>query len=111
MSEQIIVGRGGGATHVAKVTGHLSALSNNLSDILVVAAGGGGSAVRIVDNVETDKAKGGAGGGYIGGNPFVNDVEVTGMGGTQSSGYAFGQGQPKSNGAGGGGSGLYGGKT
>lgn len=33
---------GGGATHVAKVTGQLSSLSSNLSDILMVSGGGGG---------------------------------------------------------------------
>ena len=110
-TEQIITAAGGGATHVAKVTGHLSTLSNNLSDILVVAAGGGGSAVRIVNNVETDKAKGGHGGGYVGGNPFLNDVEVPNKGGTQSSGYDFGQGQEKDSSTGGGGAGLYGGKN
>ena len=108
-SEQILVGKGGGATHVAKVTGHLSALSNNLSDILVVAAGGGGSAVRIVNNVETDKAKGGHGGGYVGGNPFLNNTEIPNMGGNQSTGFDFGLGQDMSDTAAGGGGGLYGG--
>lgn len=108
-TESFIVGKGGGATHVAKVTGHLSALSNNLSDILVVAAGGGGSAVRIVNNVETDKAKGGHGGGYVGGNPFLNNTEIPNMGGNQSTGFGFGLGQDMSDTAAGGGGGLYGG--
>ena len=33
---------GGGATHIAKVTGQLKDLSSNLSDILMVSGGGGG---------------------------------------------------------------------
>lgn len=33
---------GGGATRVAKVTGQLSSLSSNLSDILIISGGGGG---------------------------------------------------------------------
>ena len=37
-----IVSNGGGATHIAKVTGQLKTLSNNLSDILMVSGGGGG---------------------------------------------------------------------
>ena len=36
---------GGGATHIAKVTGQLSSLSNNLSDILMVSGGGGGGLI------------------------------------------------------------------
>ena len=36
------ISNGGGATHVAKVTGQLSSLSSNLSDILIVSGGGGG---------------------------------------------------------------------
>ena len=37
-----ITSNGGGATHIAKVTGQLKDLSSNLSDILMVSGGGGG---------------------------------------------------------------------
>ena len=85
---------GGGATHIAKVTGHLSALSSNLSDILIVAGGGGGG--MIVDSVAYD----GADAGGISGNG-TNSAN-------QTTGYAFGQGESGS-GVSGGGGGLYGG--
>lgn len=109
MSEEYITGGGGGATTVARVTGNLSTLSSQLAQVLVVAAGGGGSAIKKVDNLVTDIAKGGSGGGFIGGDAEVNALRVLGTGATQAVGYGFGQGQPKSNLASGGGSGLYGG--
>ena len=109
MSEEYILGGGGGATTVARVTGNLSTLSSQLAQVLVVAAGGGGSAIKKVDNLVTDIAKGGSGGGFIGGDAEVNGLRILGTGATQAVGYAFGQGQPKSNLASGGGSGLYGG--
>lgn len=84
------IGTGGGATHIAKVTGLLSALSGNLSDILIVAGGGGGGLVS--DGAGTTGANGGGISGS--GNNSAN----------QSTGYAFGQGE-----ASGGGGGLYGG--
>lgn len=108
---------GGGATHIATATGTLSSLSSNKSSVLIVAGGGGGSAFR---------AKPGAGGGTSGGNSTSNTVGgvVCGgksTGGTQTSGYAFGQGQAGSNGvakgsasmegSGGAGGGYWGGKT
>lgn len=37
-----VTSNGGGATHIAKVTGQLKDLSSNLSDILMVSGGGGG---------------------------------------------------------------------
>ena len=85
---------GGGATHIAKVTGHLSTLSNNLSDILIVAGGGGGG--MIIDSVAYDGAD--AGGISGSGTNSAN----------QTTGYAFGQGESGS-GVSGGGGGLYGG--
>lgn len=109
MSEEILKGKGGGATHVARVSGSLASLSSNMSAILVVAAGGGGSAVRKVNGVEVDQAKGGSGGGYIGGSPYYNGTAVPGKAGTQSTGYAFGQGKEVRDLCGGGGGGLYGG--
>ena len=85
---------GGGATHIAKVTGQLSSLSNNLSDILIVSGGGGGG-MLIDDTIYAGKDAGG-----IAGNG-TNSAD-------QTSGYAFGQGESSSNVSGGGG-GLYGG--
>ena len=86
---------GGGATHIAKVTGQLKDLSSNLSDILMVSGGGGGGLL----SGETEIAGADAGG-------------ISGSGtnsGNQSSGYAFGQGESGTNVSGGGG-GYYGGE-
>ena len=87
-------GSGGGATHIAKVSGLLSTLSSKTSNILIVAGGGGGYC---------HDTTGGSGGGISGGgsNP-----------GTQTSGNAFGVGAGVSSGCcmrGGGGGGYYGG--
>lgn len=84
-----IIGTGGGATHIAKVTGVLSALSSNLSDILLVAGGGGGGLIR-----EGTAYVGSDAGGISGNGDNSAD---------QSTGYAFGQGDE------GCGGGLYGG--
>lgn len=87
-------GNGGGATHIAKVTGQLNELSGHLSDILIVSGGGGGA-------ICTDSYRriGNAGGGKAGGGDNSGD---------QSSGYSFGQGESSINQSAGGG-GLYGG--
>lgn len=90
------VGVGGGASHVSKTTGLLSSLSQNISDILIVAGGGGGGGLTGTTP--------GNGGGYIGGSPKLGNTSITGRSGTQSTGFAFGQGE-----AGGGGGGFYGG--
>lgn len=87
---------GGGASHVAKTTGLLANLSENVSDILIVAGGGGG--------VGIENATPGNGGGYVGGSPTYNNVPISGKSGTQSTGYAFGKGEGN-----GGGGGFYGG--
>lgn len=99
-------GAGGGATHIALRTGTLAQIgASNLSQILIVAGGGGGARCDYAQN-------GGAGGGTSGGSVGSR------AGGTQTSGYAFGQGgaganpdrhQNVYNGRGGGGGGLYGG--
>ena len=89
-----ITSNGGGATHIAKVTGQLSSLSNNLSDILMVSGGGGGGLIV----GETDYS-GKEAGGISGSGDNSAD---------QSTGYAFGQGE-SADGVSGGGSGLYGG--
>ena len=87
-------GNGGGATHIAKVTGQLSSLSNNLSDILMVSGGGGGGLL----SGDTDYSGKEAGGISGSGDNSAN----------QTTGYAFGQGESGTN-VSGGGSGLYGG--
>lgn len=119
-------GNGGGATHIAKVTGLLNTLENNLSDILIVAGGGGGAGYYAA----YDSGNGGSGGGYIGGHGLFNGSTTgdsnshTGSGGTQSTGGetdnystqstgSFGQGANRGDsslwGGSGGGGGLYGG--
>lgn len=90
----ITTSNGGGATHIAKVTGQLKDLSGNLSDILLVSGGGGGGLIV------GENAYNGADAGGISGNGS-NSAD-------QSTGYAFGQGESGTNKSGGGG-GLYGG--
>lgn len=120
-------GNGGGATHIALVTGLLNTLSNNLSDILIVAGGGGGAGFYGAG----DEGDGGSGGGYIGGHGLFNGSTTgdsnsfTGSGGSQSVGGetvdypytqpsgSFGQGADRYDGdywgGSGGGGGFYGG--
>lgn len=90
----IAVSNGGGATHIAKVTGQLKNLSSSLSDILIVSGGGGGG--LLIGETEYP----GADAGGISGN---GDNSAN-----QTTGYAFGQGESGTN-VSGGGSGLYGG--
>jgi hypothetical protein len=122
-------GSGGGATHIALASGTLKSLSSNKSAVLIVAGGGGGA-----DNgggsskIGTgDDGSGGSGGGEIGGAASIDGVVCNnslhaatsgvsasgcGMGGTQTTGYAFGQGESISGyttDTGGGGGGWYGG--
>lgn len=91
---QSYTSNGGGATHIAKVTGQLKDLSSNLSDILMVSGGGGGG--MLVG--ETEYAGADAGGISGSGDNSAD----------QSTGYAFGRGESGTN-VSGGGSGLYGG--
>jgi len=84
-------GSGGGATHIAMQTGLLSSLSNNIDSILIVAGGGGGASA----NAAIMPVSGGAGGGFKGtsGETYVEGSFIcTGTGGTQTTGYLFGQG-------------------
>lgn len=94
-------GAGGGATHIALVTGTLVDIGKELFDEkgLIVAGGGGGKSWNY---------GGGTGGGVSGGNG------TNGRGGTASSYYAFGKGQNASgtgdsDGVAGAGAGYYGG--
>ena len=119
---------GGGATHVAKVSGVLSTLSGNVSDILIVAGGGGGNAGSNRSSWDIYKVDGGAGGGSSGIDGPDSDnnsgYRPGGTGGTQSAGgttqsasvaSSFGLGASSSNSTGdgiqggGGGGGYYGG--
>ena len=105
---------GGGATHIAITSnrGVLKNYVNNKSEIIIVAGGGGG--YGHVSSV-------GAGGGTTGGSATSVRSVYTIAGATQTSGYAFGQGQDGmtktqagdagAEGNGGGGGGYYGGPT
>ncbi len=96
-------GAGGGATHIATVSGLLSSLSDSRDSILIVSGGGGGSSYQ---------NNGGDGGGFEG---TINmNVIVSGTkAGTQTTGYQFGKGgvgvNTTSTPGGGGGGGWYGG--
>ena len=69
------VGSGGGATHIATVSGLLSTLENNKNSILMVSGGGGG-------NYGTHA--GGHAGGIVGNSGLGENAYATG--GTQNSG-------------------------
>lgn len=79
---------GGGATHIATVSGTLSSLVENIDDILIVSGGGGGANYRSENYGE---GNGGHGGGFVGGNGdstnHTNDYGYGyGYGGTQTEG-------------------------
>ena len=96
-------GGGGGATHIAKVNGLLSTLSDNVNNILIVSGGGGGVAWTYVPGM----------GGGMSGTQGYKSSSVKVNPGTQTSGAAFGQGGDGVNNTGtpggGGGGGFYGG--
>ena len=116
-------GTGGGATHIAKVSGLLSTLSSQTGNILIVAGGGGGTGVYNANEI------GGSGGGIIGvtGGHNSSSWAGGGGGGTQTGGGSLGSGNVQgtvgtfgsggkggyesefTQGAGGGGGGYYGG--
>ena len=102
-------GGGGGATHIAKTSGILSTLKDNKDDILIVS-GGGGPSGYFSASYGLYYGYGGSGGG-LSGNGGTSEGAINenkgGLGGTQTTGYAFGQGQTNGNFAGGGG--FYGG--
>ena len=81
---------GGGATHIAKASGLLKSLNNNINSILLVAGGGGGGFFH--NNLSVHAwGEGGSGGGYIGGTGKTYGSGYTvGTGGTQTaSGTGF----------------------
>ena len=108
-------GSGGGATHIATISGVLSSLENNKDNILIVSgAGGGGNYCN-----DWNFASGGMGGGFNGGAAIdlgAPDFSANGgldtKGGTQDSGWKFGlgRGSDGSNMVGAGG-GYYGGNS
>ena len=92
---------GGGATHIATTTGLLSSLEGKTDTVLMVSGAGAGGAW---------KDAGGSGGGLYGVNGTYKTL--TSKGGSQTTGYAFGQGGTGSAnqaGGGGGGAGYFGG--
>lgn len=122
-------GSGGGATHIAQVSGLLKDLSASKDKVLIVAGGGGGADNGSSSAAGTaDDGSGGCGGGTEGGNAYIDGVLVTGtdyhnatnvntsgcgLAGTQTKGYAFGQGENVTvlTDTGGAGGGWYGGYT
>ena len=105
---------GGGATHIASISGLLSSLENNKNDIFIVSGGGGGGRNQANHSEAARWGFGGSGGGIIGGGPksslesTTSYTVVSSLAGTQTSGYAFGQGESASVQSAGGG-GYYGG--
>ena len=107
---------GGGATHIAKENnrGVLANYNSHREEILIVAGGGGGSGSWHQANYHNVLGHGGG----LSGNNVTDFNGAVIQGGTQNTGYAFGQGQNGRNatdastggeGAGGGGGGWYGG--
>ena len=106
-----IGGTGGGATHISLRSGLLQTLSDYLNELLIVSAGGGGGSQEIG---YIGYCYGGSGGGITGTVGSLNPNRGDGGPGlasapTQSSGYAFGAGQPGVGWQGAGGGGYYGG--
>ena len=120
-------GSGGGATHIAKTSGVLSSLQNELDKILIVAGGGAGNSYQSLYG-EDYSGIAGVGGGFIGGDGTTTQKSfISGKGGSQTSGGSgsgtykavnntnrgddgsFGQGGNGNYYSGGGGGGFYGG--
>ena len=108
---------GGGATHIATSSGLLSSLSNNKSSVIIVAGGGGATVSKQWNNYQ-----GGHAGGVYGldGQIYSSSNYSFSKGGTQDTGYAFGQGSKGADGInkvysaegnGGSGGGWYGGNA
>ena len=115
------LGNGGGATHIAKISGLLSTLYNKQEFILIVSGAGGGAIHYNNSNYYTAEATGGSAGGYIGSDSTdlgrlesgnqVNVSSQSGKGGAQTGlNSMFGLGlTPTTVASAGGGSGYYGG--
>lgn len=110
-------GRGGGATHMALRDGLLSSLEGNISDVLIVAGGGGGLYYGASGSYTGDYR--GHGGGYEGSKGYSGVSGSYAPGGCQtlrssSSNYprgTFGQGGKSTSYGAGGGGGFYGGSA
>ena len=112
-SSYVGISGGGGATHIARVSGLLSTLSEKRDNILIVAGGGGGSFYE-----GGTGAIGGSAGGYLGNNGLYHNRGIP-YGGSQASGGtnadsssisgSFGQGGTGPDFSAGGGAGFYGG--
>ena len=108
----IFYSAGGGATHIAMMSGLLSSLENNKDEILIVSGGGAGTSAHYLGG---GFCIGGSGGGIEGQAGLIgNSSSYLSNGSTQTSGYAFGQGESSiktSDGYGttGGGGGYFGG--
>lgn len=106
--DYVYSGGGGGATHIAKVSGQLSEIGyasfvTNGNGLIVAGGGGGGFYLTRHNSGQGDyQSNGNSGGGTNGGMSGGSSNYAS-----QSSGFAFGQG--KAGGNGGGGGGLYGG--
>ena len=107
---------GGGATHIALVPGTLASFDANndkvasaseIEHLLLVAGGGGSGGVEITYRA----ADGGHGGGYMGTSGALRyDTNVAGgVGGTQSTGSAFGRATGGGGWSGAAGGGFFGG--
>ena len=92
----LYTGGGGGATHIAKISGLLETLENFKDDIIIVSgAGGGGDYYPMWEYVSTR----GSGGGFKGVNASGNNNEsgeklfavFNNTAGTQENGYIFGK--------------------
>ena len=107
---------GGGATHIATMSGTLNLLENNKNDILIVSGGGGGTSAHAEGG---GYCLGGDGGGFKANNGIIAPSEhhgTAGIGATQTDGYLFGLGKSGTDfsvkdGNSGGGGGYYGGLT
>ncbi|MBQ8192537.1 MAG: hypothetical protein IJZ46_00475, partial [Bacilli bacterium] len=101
------LGSGGGATHIATITGLLSSLENNIESILIVSGGGGGSYYYNSNY----RGVGGSGGGAIGGtgSAYRSGTTYYATGGTQTEGGLFGAGANGDTYTAGAGGGFYGG--
>ena len=105
---------GGGATDISSTSGILSSLENSKTKILIVAGGGGGASAHVAGG---GYCLGGSGGGFKANNGIIGSDSYgghAGIGGTQQSGYKFGQGEngisdSPTDGKSGGGGGWYGG--
>ena len=58
-------GSGGGATHISLASGLLSSFETKIDNILIVAAGGGGSLWRYCISSDNTHSFGGSAGGYV----------------------------------------------